>query len=101
MSILNVVKVGASKRVPQSRIWIEGWRLIGAGFAHGTRYNITWHDTGATLTPDPAGARKVAGTPDRPIIDITGERVRAMGQDRVLVTYYTGNAKKIEIERPE
>ena len=99
MSIVNVVKVGASKRIPQSRIWIEGWRLIGAGFSHGVRYNVTWHDTGATLTPDAAGARKVAGTVDRPIIDITGEKVRALGADRVIIIYH--ESKKIEIERPE
>jgi len=98
MSIVNVVKVGASKRIPQSRIWIEGWRLTGAGFAHGTRYNVVWNDAGATLIPDAAGVRKVAGSPDRPIIDITGEKVRALGQDRVIVNYYD---KKIEIERPE
>ena len=93
-----MVKVGASKRIPQSRIWIEGWRLINAGFAHGARYNVTWRDTGATLTPDVAGDRKVAGTIGRPIIDITGEKVRALAADRVIVTYYDS---KIEIERPE
>jgi len=93
-----VVKVGASKRVPQSRIWIEGWRLTGAGFSHGARYNVEWTVTGATLIPDTAGARKVAGTIDRPIIDITGERVRALGVDRVIVVY---SAQKIEIERGE
>ena len=93
-----MVKVGASKRVPQSRIWIEGWRLISAGFAHGTRYDVLWHPAGATLTPDAAGARKVAGTPDRPIIDITGANVRALAADRVIITYYDS---KIEIERPE
>ena len=95
MSIVNVVKVGASKRVPQSRIWIEGWRLVGAGFAHGARYNVEWRDTGATLTPDAAGARKVAGTPDRPIIDITGERVRSLQCDGATVTF---SDKKITIE---
>ena len=99
MPTVIVAKVGASKRIPQSRIWLEGSRLLLSGFAHGTRYNVTWHDTGATLTLDPAGARKVAGTIDRPIIDITGEKVRAMGQDRVIITYH--ESKKIEIERPE
>ena len=101
MFMVNVVKVGASKRIPQSRIWLEGSRLISAGFAHGARYNVVWHDAGATLTLSPAGARKVAGTIDRPIIDITGASVRALSVDRVIVTYYTGNAQKIKIERPE
>ena len=98
MQNVIVVKVGASKRIPQSRIWLEGSRLISAGFAHGTRYDVVWTDAGATLIPDTAGARKVAGTIDRPIIDITGERVRALGVDRVIVVY---SAQKIEIERGE
>ena len=98
MQNVIVVKVGASKRIAQSRIWLEGSRLISAGFAHGTRYNVSWTAAGATLIPDTAGARKVAGTIDRPIIDITGERVRALGVDRVIVVY---SAQKIEIERGE
>ena len=96
--MVNVVKVGASKRITQSRIWIEGWRLISAGFAHGTRYDVAWHSAGATLTLSPAGARKVAGTPDRPIIDITGASVRALGVDRVTIVY---TLQKIKIERCE
>lgn len=98
MQLVTVVKVGAARRIPQSRIWIEGRRLIDAGFAHGTRYNVEWHDTGATLTLSPAGARKVAGTIDRPIIDITGASVRALGVDRVTIVY---TAQKIKIERCE
>ena len=98
----TIVKVGASKRIPQSRIWLEGSRLISAGFAHGTRYDVVWNALGATLIPDTAGARKVAGTVDRPIIDITGEKVRALCAtlctDRVVVIY---SAQKIEIERGE
>ena len=87
MQNVIVVKVGASKRIPQSRIWIEGWRLISAGFAHGTRYDVVWTDAGATLKLCPAGARKVAGTIDRPIINITGASVRALGVDRVSVSF--------------
>ena len=95
MPLVTVVKVGAARRIPQSRVWIEGRRLIDAGFAHGTRYNVEWHDAGATLIPDTAGARKVAGAVDRPIIDITGERVRSLQCDSATVTF---SAKKITIE---
>jgi len=102
MRNIVVVKVGASKRVPQSRIWVEGRRLIGAGFVHGARYDVVWNVLGATLTLSSAGARKVAGTIDRPIIDITGEKVRALCAtlctDRVIIIY---SAQKIEIERGE
>ena len=95
MQNVVVVKVGASKRVPQSRIWIEGWRLTGAGFSHGARYNVEWTVTGATLIPDAAGARKVAGTSGRPIIDITGASVRSLQSDSATVTF---SDKKITIE---
>jgi len=93
-----VVKVGAAKRISQSRIWLEGSRLLLSGFAHGTRYDVKWTADGAVLIPDTAGARKVAGTVDRPIIDITGEKVRALGVGRVNIIY---SAQKIEIERGE
>ena len=80
-------KVGAARRVPQSRIWIEGARLSLAGFTHAARYNVEWNDTGLTLTLCPTGSRRVAGTPERPIIDITGDKVRALGCDRVSVEF--------------
>ena len=98
MQLVNVVKVGAARRIPQSRIWIEGRRLISAGFAHGARYDVEWTATGATLKLCATGARKVAGAADRPIIDITGEKVRALGVDRVTIVY---TAQKIKIERCE
>jgi len=80
-------KVGAARRIPQSRIWIEGARLTAAGFAHAARYDVAWNDTGLALTLSPTGARRVAGTPERPIIDITGDKVRALGCDRVSVEF--------------
>lgn len=80
-------KVGAAKRIDRSRIWIEGERLASAGFNCGTRYNVQWHDTGATLELCNTGARKVAGTVYRPVIDITGESVRALECDRVTVSF--------------
>lgn len=70
-----ITKIGAARRVPHSRIWVEGARLIAAGFTHGARYDVTVV-TGLTLTLSESGARRVAGTPSRPIIDITGALVR-------------------------
>jgi len=82
-----ISKVGAARRIPRSRIWLEGSRLTAAGFAHAARYDVIWTGTGATLALSPTGARRVAGTPERPIIDITGERVRALDCDRVAVEF--------------
>ena len=80
-------KVGAAKRIPRSRIWLEGERLASAGFNNGARYNVAWSSTGATLTLCAVGARKVAGTEFRPVIDITGANVRALECDRVTVGF--------------
>jgi hypothetical protein len=80
-------KVGAARKVPRSRIWIEGARLTLAGFTHAARYDVIWTGAGATLALSPTGSRRVAGTPERPIIDITGDKVRALACDRVAVEF--------------
>lgn len=80
-------KVGAARRIARSRIWIEGSRLSASGFAHAARYDVVWNDAGLTLTLCPTGARRVAGTLERPIIDITGDKVRALECDRVSVEF--------------
>jgi hypothetical protein len=59
------------------RIWIEGARLLSAGFTHHTPYTIELVKDSLYLIRcakgAPKGARKVAGAPARPIIDITGK----------------------------
>ena len=98
-------KLGAAKKIPRSRIWIEGERLTRAGFTHGTRVSALWLASGSLwlypdddLSGDAVTHHKVAGTPERPIIDITGARVRDTFPDveRVTVTFFPG---RIEITR--
>ena len=59
------------------RIWIEGARLLSAGFTHHTPYTIELVKDSLYFVRcakgAPKGARKVAGAPARPIIDITGK----------------------------
>jgi hypothetical protein len=59
------------------RIWIEGARLLSAGFTRHTPYTIELVKDSLYLIRCAKGARKgarkVAGTPARPIIDITGK----------------------------
>lgn len=85
--------------VAHSRIWMEKDRLTNAGFTHGTTFRKTW--TPATLVLEVAtmkdGDKKsdfgtVAGTKDRPIIDIVGAKVVATfkGCTEVNVTYEAG-----------
>lgn len=85
-------KLGAAKKVERSRIWIEGQRLIDAGFTVGKYFAKDWtvvrNDNdqiiGASLEitllkPNDVLATapcKVSGKDEKPIIDITGEKVR-------------------------
>jgi hypothetical protein len=95
-----VTKLGTARRVPKSRIWIEGKRLVEAGFTVGKFFVKEWGTGGAdTLilrlcndddiyTTMPC---KVSGKGEKPIIDITGEKVReTFGKESNHVEVYYG-----------
>jgi hypothetical protein len=70
--------IGTAKRVPRSRIWCEGQRLIQAGFLPNVRYRQDWSNNQLTLTVDRSGNRKVSGKhspKNHPVLDITGKKV--------------------------
>jgi hypothetical protein len=82
-----------------ARIWMEGARLVEAGFTVGARFSVAW--TPATLTlalvapfeGRRQGFGKVSGKGDKPIVDIVGAPVlEAFGKhaDHVSVTYEAG-----------
>ena len=86
-------KIGASRQIPRSRVWIEGARLVRAGFIVGELYTLT--ENSGTLVLELAtwtGTRKVSGKATKPIIDITGDLIRRVfaGRDTVHVTYTVG-----------
>jgi len=95
--ITFTTKLGAAKGVPKSRIWIEGKRLVVAGFTVGTYFikeisgpsaapdtlHLTLCDDDSLYTSMPC---KVSGKGDKPIIDITGEAVRSMFGEHDVVT---------------
>lgn len=71
--------LGTNHKVARSRVWIEGNRLVEAGFKVGARYHRTTSGVtgdGITLRLAPDGKYKVSGKGEKPIIDITGEAVR-------------------------
>ena len=88
-------KIGASRQIPGSRVWIEGARLVRAGFVVGARYTLSETDGVLVLTLTPDGKRGVSGKGDKPIIDITGETIRRMFARRpsVLVEYSVGTIR--------
>jgi len=76
-------KVGTSRGAERSRIWLEGDRVLAAGFAVGMFYERIWNDAEGVLVLRVSGVKgpratsgKVSGKGERPIIDIVGERVR-------------------------
>lgn len=78
-------KLGTARRVPASRIWIEGARLTAHGFTPGQYFAATWQPgphprvTLELLTPDSivsTAPHKVSGKGSKPIIDLTGSEVR-------------------------
>ena len=62
-------KIGMNKGKP--RLWIEGKALMLAGLDHGTRWDLVPGEGVLHITAHPEGKRKVAGSPDRPVIDIS------------------------------
>ena len=86
-------KLGTAKGTPRSRIWIEGARLIDAGFtAKETRFRKEWTSNQLCLIADPDGEAKTSGKASKPIIDITGRKVATFfdGFTHVEVTYSPG-----------
>lgn len=90
-------KIGTSRGAPKRRIWLEGDRVLAAGFAVGMEYTRAWADDSLTLTLGTGDTRatrgKVSGKGQRPIIDIVGEKVfEVFGAhcDAVEVSYQPG-----------
>ena len=84
-------KRGTARGIPLSRIWLEGAKLSAHGFTHATKFDIVATAGQLIIKLDPAGSRRVAGTPVRPIIDITGDLIRTtFSQERVSVEYAHG-----------
>lgn len=105
--ILTIIGNNHGKKT--SRIWIEGKRLVEAGFTVGARYLRTVGPDWITLQlrgPDEDWSHKVSGKGDKPIIDTSGKVVRDVFPDTgddtakqvVEVTYEPG---VIIIKRPE
>ena len=74
-------KLGTSKRIERSRIWLQGKRLTAAGFTPGKTFYAVWAKGKLTLDlrthfPDDYEERKVSGKGEMPIIDIVGASVR-------------------------
>lgn len=78
------------------RVWIEGQKLLAAGFTPNARYDIAAEGRKLTLTLAADGARKVTGSTrngkPRPIIDLNSAAMAAVFApgDRIQVTFSQG-----------
>jgi len=88
--------IGTNHGKGTSRIWLEGKRLVEAGFEVGTRYDrvlrkvarmkdglISPHQGEIELTLNPKGKFKVSGKGEKPIIDISGGAVTETFADHI------------------
>ncbi len=76
---LSTRKVGLSKGKP--RIWLEKGELSDNGIHHGMRFDVYPMGYGIRIEIAATGKRKIAGTPERPIIDMAGKVVSGSGFD--------------------
>lgn len=83
-------KIGQNRGKP--RLWIEGQLLVDAGLDHGSRWDLLPVPGGLLIRENPEGSRKIAGTPGRPIIDMAGSTLGALGEaDKVSLVYRPGS----------
>lgn len=88
--------IGTNHGKGTSRIWLEGKRLVEAGFEVGTRYDrvlrkvarmkdglISPHQGEIELTLNTKGKFKVSGKGEKPIIDISGGAVTDTFADQI------------------
>lgn len=76
-------KVGLNRGKP--RLWLEGKVLSDNGFSCGSPWLLQQVGTGLVLHVTPEGNRKVAGTAQRPIIDINSKVLLAGWSGEVLI----------------
>ena len=90
---MHTRKIGTNKGKP--RIWLEGKELTAFGIRHGMRWNVTVAPNTIVIEVDANGKRKIAGTPQRPIIDMTGRTV--IGADFIsdTISVTAGNRKGV------
>ena len=104
--LLQAYKIGSNQGRP--RIWLEGKRLVEAGYERGVRFDLVplpLRDGGMVLAQneDGTGKRKVSGKGDRPIIDIVGSEIvksKLRVGDEVVITYDC-DVREILIRRKE
>jgi hypothetical protein len=74
-------RIGLNKG--KRRIWLENKVLTDNGINHGMRFNAVNGTNRLLIEIAPDGARKIAGKPDRPIIDMSAATITNSFSDDV------------------
>lgn len=91
-------RLGKSRAGIGTRIWLEGKRLSAHGFFHTAQCERRWSDGKliirvvddvAFASLERSNRTTVAGSDDRPIIDITGEQVAAAFPSGVVIATWS------------
>lgn len=97
--------LGGTRAGAGTRLWLEGKRLSANGFHHRLLVQRTWSanrlvlaivDSDTWNRLPRANRTTIAGTIDRPIIDITGQIVRATFPSGQVIVSWSHNSIAIE-----
>lgn len=79
--------IGVNKGRP--RLWLEKKILLDTGFNHKLPYSVHSEAGLIRITLDEAGIKKVAGSPERPVIDLLGGLVATAFGDKTITPQVT------------
>lgn len=99
---MNSKQLNVGMNRGKARLWIEGRWLADAGFTRGMAYTVRpMPENGMLLIyADPEGSRRVAGTVDRPILDLTkAADMSAIGGSGSIVSLVSPNAGSIIVTK--
>ncbi len=86
----RVQKIGRNRDTP--RVWIEGQALIAMGWQRGDRFDCEFLASSITYTKRKEGARGVAGSEKRPVIDTEHARItESLGESQWISVEITGD----------
>ena len=74
-------KIGMNKG--KRRIWLEGAVLTDNGIHHGMRFEVMNNLNSIDIVITATGKRKIAGRPDRPIIDMSAATITNSFSDEI------------------
>jgi len=92
---MNIEKTIQARQTAKGlRIWLEGSALADHGFSHGNGYSVEYNANSIILWHDD-GKRKVAGSINRPVIDLQSKKINTIFVEGMVQVDFTMGAIKI------